>query len=157
MAFEIHVVVDAPAVCDAVNNLAAALRTKSEVPKVDPESALPVQTETPTKQTANIQPTPVVQPPVQHPAPVPAPVAQPVMQPPVSQPQPSVQPAPVPVEHQYTVDEISRAGAALLEQPGKMGQLVALLGKYGVPSVVGLNPNQYAAFAADLKALGADL
>ena len=134
MAFEIHIVVDAPTVCDAVNNLAAALRTKFEIPNVDKAElkgtapvATPIQTDAPTNQTADIQPS--VQP----------------------------APAPAPAEHQYTVDEISRAGAALLDQPGKMGQLVTLLGKYGVPSIVNLNPYQYAAFAADLRTLGAKI
>ena len=38
-----------------------------------------------------------------------------------------------------------------------MPQLLALLNKYGVQSVVQLDPNKYDEFVADLKALGAAL
>lgn len=58
----------------------------------------------------------------------------------------------------YTIDQLSVAGAALCEQ-GKMAQLISLLGKYGVQAVTQLKPtpdvlNQ---FAAEMKALGANL
>ena len=61
-----------------------------------------------------------------------------------------------PVARQYTADEIARAGASLLEK-GLMPQLIALLGKYNVQSITGLRPDQFPAFAEDLKAMGADL
>lgn len=58
----------------------------------------------------------------------------------------------------YTIDQLSVAGAALCEQ-GKMAQLISLLGKYGVQAVTQLKPtpdvlNQ---FAAEMKSLGANL
>lgn len=58
----------------------------------------------------------------------------------------------------YTIEQLSVAGAALCEQ-GKMPQLIALLGKYGVQAVTQLNPapETLNAFAAELKALGANL
>lgn len=58
----------------------------------------------------------------------------------------------------YTIEQISVAGAALCEQ-GKVPQLIALLNKYGVQAVTQLNPapENLNAFAAELKALGANL
>lgn len=58
----------------------------------------------------------------------------------------------------YTIEQLSVAGAALCEQ-GKMAQLIALLGKYGVQAVTQLKPapDVLNAFAAELKALGANL
>lgn len=56
----------------------------------------------------------------------------------------------------YTVDDLSRAGAALIDQ-GKMPQLIELLKKYGVQAVTQLDASQYPAFVEDMKALGASL
>ncbi len=58
----------------------------------------------------------------------------------------------------YTIEQLSVAGAALCEQ-GKMAQLIALLGKYGVQAVTQLKPTSDVLnpFAAELKALGANL
>lgn len=58
----------------------------------------------------------------------------------------------------YTIEQLSVAGAALCEQ-GKMAQLIALLGKYGVQAVTQLKPTPDVlnAFAGELKALGANL
>ena len=58
----------------------------------------------------------------------------------------------------YTIDQLSVAGAALCEQ-GKMAQLIALLGKYGVQAVTQLKPTPDVLnpFASELKALGANL
>ena len=48
------------------------------------------------------------------------------------------------------------AGAALIDA-GKMPQLLALLGKFGVQAVTQLPKEAYSAFGAELKALGAQL
>lgn len=56
----------------------------------------------------------------------------------------------------YTVDDLSRAGATLIDQ-GKMPQLIDLLKKYGVQAVTQLDASQYPAFVEDMKALGAAL
>lgn len=56
----------------------------------------------------------------------------------------------------YTVEALSRAGAALIDA-GKMPQLLALLGKFGVQAVTQLPKEAYSAFGAELKALGAQL
>ena len=59
-------------------------------------------------------------------------------------------------EDTYTLDALSRAGAALVDA-GMMPQLLDLLTKYGVRAVVQLPKEQYGAFADELKALGAQL
>lgn len=69
-----------------------------------------------------------------------APIQQPPMNPPTA-------PA-------LDLDTISRAGAALVDQ-GKMQEILAILQKYGVLAVNQLRPDQYPAFAEDLRALGA--
>jgi len=56
----------------------------------------------------------------------------------------------------YNLDQIARAGASLVDA-GKMEQLLALLGKYGVAAVTQLQPEQFGAFATELRALGAQI
>ena len=56
----------------------------------------------------------------------------------------------------YTIDMLSRAGTILLDK-GKMGELLSLLQKYSAASLMELKPEQYSAFAQDMKAIGADL
>ena len=56
----------------------------------------------------------------------------------------------------YTLEVLSRAGAALIDE-GKMPPLLKLLDKYGVQAVTQLPREAYSAFAAELKALGAQL
>ena len=56
----------------------------------------------------------------------------------------------------YTLDQLARAGAALA-QSGKMEDALALLARYGVQTVNQLKPEQYGAFATELRALGAQV
>ena len=56
----------------------------------------------------------------------------------------------------YTVDDLSRAGATLIDQ-GKMPQLLDLLKKYGVQAVTQLDKSVYPACVEEMKALGAKL
>ena len=79
--------------------------------------------------------------PVEHatPAPAPAPAAVPVAPP-----------------KAYSLDDIMRAAAQLMDA-GRMTDLQALLPKYNVVSVNMLTPEKLGAFAADLRALGAKL
>ena len=56
----------------------------------------------------------------------------------------------------YTPDQLAKAGAALA-QAGKMVDALALLARYGVQSVNQLKPEQYGAFATELRALGAQV
>ena len=99
------------------------------------------------------------QPPVAAPAPVvtapsatPAPTSPTAFNPapaPVAAPAPTAAPT-------YTLDALARAGAALA-QAGKMQEALALLAKYGVQTVNQLKPEQYGAFATELRALGAQI
>lgn len=93
-------------------------------------------------------PTPVAPAPV--PAPAPAAPAQTVAP---TNPAPAV---PVTTAPTYTLDQIAKAGASLVDA-GKMEQLLALLAKYGVQAVTQLQPDQYGVFATELRTLGAQL
>lgn len=55
---------------------------------------------------------------------------------------------------QYTLEMIATAGSALIDA-GKLDQLMALLGKFGVDSLTNLAPEYYGAVAQELRALGA--
>lgn len=73
---------------------------------------------------------------------------------PVAPPTPPVVPTtPAPG---FTVEQISNAGAALV-QAGKMADLMALLGQYGVQAVTELKPEQYGPFATALRGMGANI
>lgn len=122
----------------------AAANAVSTAPAAVPQNpAAPV--------SAAVTPT-AVQPPVATPAAAPVPVAPaPVV------PAPSAAPAAVPTAAPtYTLDALARAGAALA-QAGKMNEAMAVLAKYGVQTVNQLKPEQYGAFATELRALGAQI
>lgn len=91
-----------------------------------------------------------------HPA-APAPAPNPV-QSPAAQPAAPVAPPAVPVATSptYSLDQISRAGASLVDA-GKIEQLLQLLNRYSVQAITQLQPEQYGAFATDLRALGAQI
>lgn len=56
----------------------------------------------------------------------------------------------------YTLEQLSRAGAALIAaDPGKREQLIALLHQFGVEATTQLPPEQYGAFATALRGMGA--
>lgn len=108
-------------------------------------------------------PAPAAQPVTQQVAPAPAPVSSTAPQAaapaPVAPTQATQQavPAPVaPTAQGITLDAIVQAGARLVEA-GLMNQVIALLGKYGVQAVNQIQPPQYEAFAAELRALGAQI
>lgn len=54
------------------------------------------------------------------------------------------------------MEQLSRAGASLIDK-GKMGEVIALLQRLGVQTITKLLPDQYAACADGLRALGADI
>ena len=162
---EIKITLTVPGLPEAINNLADAIRGNSTA--AAPVASAPV-VQQPTAQATQpeaapvVNPTPAVATPATNGVPTantqtvnpanvpPATVAQ---SSPVSQSSPS-EAAVV----NYTIEQLSVAGAALCEQ-GKMPQLIALLGKYGVQAVTQLNPapETLNAFAAEMKALGANL
>lgn len=140
---KINVEVTATEIVTAINNLADVIG-KIGTPVITPivTKAEPVQ--------AAPQPAPVA--PVPEPQPVPTATPMPT---PTPAPQP-VQAAPEPQQKEITIDMLAAAGAPLVDQ-GKMQQLMALLNKYGVQAITQLTPDKYDAFAADLRAIGAQI
>lgn len=153
---KINVEVTATDIVTAINNLAKAIE-KFGSPVVTP---VVTKAEVHNEPVAPVQTTPV---PVQTTAPVtsPMPEPQPVptaapMPTPTPAPQPVQQAASVPQQKAITIDMLAAAGAPLVDQ-GKMQQLMALLNKYGVQAITQLTPDKYDAFAADLRAIGAQI
>ena len=151
------------AVLKAIDKLTTALEKSAvniSVPQDTPAPVAPVATPatpapvppvtTPPATVVPTQPTPA---PVATPAtPAPAPAA-PAQTAAPTNPAPVV---PVTTAPTYTLDQIAKAGASLVDA-GKMEQLLALLAKYGVQAVTQLQPDQYGVFATELRTLGAQL
>ncbi|WP_322168752.1 hypothetical protein [Acutalibacter caecimuris] len=131
--------VEAPALVAAVEKLAAAMTVDPNILTPDaPRPQMPAPAAVPPQMPAPAAP---VTPPAPAPAPAPQ-TAAPVM--------------PVAGAPTYTLDQISKAGAALVDA-GKMEPLLALLTKYGVQAITQLQPAQYGVFATELRALGAQI
>ncbi len=136
---EIKVTVDFPGLPEALTALADALGKRAETDEVKEVEAAAAANPTAPAQAA---PTTVTA------APTPAQPTAPTTAAPTA--------SAVRAEDTYTLDALSRAGAALVDA-GMMPQLLDLLTKYGVRAVVQLPKEQYSAFADELKALGAQL
>ena len=133
--------ITAPELSEALNNLANAIKPTSAIGVTNALAELAeAKAETPAVQTTPIPVAPVA--PVQ-PTPIPVAPAAPTTAVPTAAPQ-------------YTLEMIAKAGTALIDA-GKMGELTALLAKYGVEALTSLNPAQYGVFAADLRAMGASI
>lgn len=160
--FEVKVTIEVPGLPEALNALAAAIAGRSEaVCKQfggDNYSTGSVGTlntgaitsnfasgEKTTAEAASTQPASIIG--TVAPTPTTAPSSPAV---PVAAPAPVV-PTSAP---QYTLEMIATAGSALIDA-GKMGQLIQLLGKFGVASLTELAPESYGAVANELRALGA--
>lgn len=154
------------AVLKAIDKLTTALEKSAvniSVPQDTPAPVAPVSAPvtpapvppvtTPPATVVPTQPTPApVATPTPTPAPAPAPAA-PAQTVAPTNPAPAV---PVTTAPTYTLDQIAKAGASLVDA-GKMEQLLALLAKYGVQAVTQLQPDQYGVFATELRTLGAQL
>ena len=164
MEMTINVNISAPELCRTLGRLIDALRgtqteaqtaTPAPVPQQPaPGASAPIPVAPPA--TAPERPVPVaaavpIQPAAAVPQTAPVPTA------PTAVPQTAPAPAmPVAQAPAYTLDQISKAGAALVDA-GKMDPLLALLTKYGVQAITQLPPAQYGTFATELRALGAQL
>lgn len=138
------------AVLKAIDKLTTALEKNAVNISVSQDTPAPVPPVTmPPATVVPTQPTPA---PVATPTPAPAPVA-PAQTVAPTNPAPAV---PVTTAPTYTLDQIAKAGASLVDA-GKMEQLLALLAKYGVQAVTQLQPDQYGVFATELRTLGAQL
>lgn len=150
---EFKLTIEASDIADAIRTLAVAIQSRGIA--TEPEKAIAKKN---TAKTTPATTAPVA--PVTAEAPVnPIPMTAPVIPQnvPVA-PAPTVPTTPVttsyPSNPPITLDVLSNAGAGLLEK-GMMPQLMALLGKYGVQAITQLKPDQYPAFASELRAMGA--
>lgn len=155
--YEFKITVEIPGLAEAISNLAAAFSTgqvhtvcnqhgtsNHHIENVGTVNMdIPVVKENPTTEAAPVQDAQTSDTVAPTPAPDPAPTT-------------VATTAPAAPAKNYTVDDLSRAGATLIDQ-GKMPQLIDLLKKYGVQAVTQLDASQYPAFVEDMKALGAAL
>lgn len=144
--------IEAPALVDALNNLAAALSG-------GPVAAAPAGEQKPTQFTpkqdtpAQAAPAPVVNPTpatAVSSATVPTPVATPDAMANVAAPSPAADAKPV------TFDDIVAAGSQLLDA-GRMGDLLNLLKGFGVQAITQLKPEQFPEVVVALRGLGAKI
>ena len=164
---EMKITVEAPDLAASILKLAEAIASGPDPALLIPDEPLPVSAYPAAPAAAPVSPAPVnptpgpaptTTAPVAAPSPSPTPVtnaptAGPTSAAPGNTPAPAV---PVTGAPAYTLDQISRAGASLVDA-GKMQQLLELLGRYGVQAVTQLKPEQYGAFATELRALGAQI
>ena len=173
---EMKITVEAPDLAASILKLAEAIASGPDPSILTPDEPLPVASYptapapapapapaapapapaapvSPAPVTPTQTPTPAPAAPVAAPSPAPAPTAGQTSAAPGNTPAPTVPVAGAPT---YTLDQISRAGASLVDA-GKMQQLLELLGRYGVQAVTQLQPEQYGAFATELRALGAQI
>lgn len=151
---EMKITVTMPDLAAAICKLAAAI-TPPDINTLTPDELRGAPAAAPVPPVAAPAPAAPVNP---TPAPTAAPVAPTA---PVLTEQPTAPvaqaPAAVPVTAPtYTLDQIARAGASLVDA-GKMEQLLALLARYGVAAVTQLQPDQFGVFATELRALGAQI
>ena len=132
--FAIDININAPALVDAIERLCAALGNPAAKPvgtaaKTEPVQAAPVQ-------TAPVTPAPVQ----------------------AAAPQAPVQAAPTaaPTVKTYTMDEIAKAAGDFMT-PETIPQLQALLASFGVAGLPELPADKLAAFAAELRKMGAKI
>ena len=157
--FEVKVTVEIPGLPEAINALANAM-SKTTAPAQAAPAAAPVafMNTAPAQQITVPESGVIAAPMPAVPAAAPAPVAPPAPAVPTQAAPAPAQVAPsatAPSEAKpLTLDDLGRAGATLIDA-GKMPQLIALLGKYGVQAVTQLQPAQFAPFADELRALGA--
>lgn len=129
----IDININAPALVGAIERLCAALGNPAAKPvgtaaKTEPVQAAPVQTAPVTP--ASVQPT--------------APQA------------PTAAPAAAPTVKTYTMDEIAKAAGDFMA-PETIPQLQALLASFGVAGLPELPADKLAAFAAELRKMGAKI
>lgn len=162
---EIKVTISAPEVTEALNNLARAISLATENPVGVASDVLPISAtsvvaeEAPSNAVASepvslLTPpyvaTPEANPTTPASAPQIAPIAQ--SEPSVSTPA-SIVPTAAP---QYTLEMLAKAGTALIDA-GRMNDVMALLGKFGVEALTSLDPSMYGAMATELRNLGAQI
>ena len=172
--FEIKVTISCPDLVAAAEMLVKALRPAAAESEAPAEPKKTSKRGGKAKQEVELVPNAMEEPAPQQPVvlPMPQAMAQPQVMPqqPVAQPQPLVQPQPMMPTQQpvmqppvtgapgYTAEQISRAGAELVQtDPTKMQALLGMLQQFGVATIQMLKPEQFGAFANGLRSLGARL
>ena len=178
--FEIKVTISCPDLVAAAEMLVKALHPAAAESEAPAEPKKTTKRGSKAKQEVELVPNAMEEPAPQQPVvlPMPQAIAQPQVMPqqPVAQPQPLVQPQPMMQPPQtmpqqqpvmqppvtgapgYTAEQISRAGAELVQtDPTKMQALLAMLQQFGVATIQMLKPEQFGAFANGLRSLGARL
>lgn len=178
--FEIKVTISCPDLVAAAEMLVKVLRPAAAESEAPAEPKKTSKRGGKAKQEVELVPNAMEEPAPQQPVvlPMPQAMAQPQVMPqqPVVQPQPPVQtqpmmqpPQPMPTQQPvmqppvtgapgYTAEQISRAGAELVQtDPTKMQALLAMLQQFGVATIQMLKPEQFGAFANGLRSLGARL
>lgn len=178
--FEIKVTISCPDLVAAAEMLVKALRPAAAEAEAPAEPKKTTKRGSKAKQEVELVPNAMEEPAPQQPVvlPMPQAMAQPQVMPqqPAAQPQPLVQsqpmmqpPQPMPTQQPvmqppvtgapgYTAEQISRAGAELVQtDPTKMQALLAMLQQFGVATIQMLKPEQFGAFANGLRSLGARL
>lgn len=153
--------IEAPGVVEALNNLADALRGR-------PQAHITGGTEQ--QHAVQSVPAQVASAPVANPTPAPAPApvmngvsgaasvttSAPTAAAPIPAPAAVLAPAPNVISKPVSFDVIVAAGSQLLEA-GRMNDLTAVLGSFGVQALTQLKPEQYSDVAAALRGLGAQI
>lgn len=178
--FEIKVIISCPDLVAAAEMLVKALHPAAAESEAPAEPKKTSKRGGKAKQEVELVPNAMEEPAPQQPVvlPMPQAMAQPQVMPqqPVAQPQPLVQsqpmmqpPQPMPTQQPvmqppvtgapgYTAEQISRAGAELVQtDPTKMQALLGMLQQFGVATIQMLKPEQFGAFANGLRSLGARL
>lgn len=178
--FEIKVTISCPDLVAAAEMLVKALRPAAAESEAPAEPKKTSKRGGKAKQEVELVPNAMEEPAPQQPVvlPMPQAMAQPQVMPQqsVAQPQPLVQsqpmmqpPQPMPTQQPvmqppvtgapgYTAEQISRAGAELVQtDPTKMQALLGMLQQFGVATIQMLKPEQFGAFANGLRSLGARL
>lgn len=177
--FEIKVTISCPDLVAAAEMLVKALRPAAAEAEALAEPKKTTKRGGKAKQEVELVPNAMEEPAPQQPVVLPMPQAmtqpqvmpqQPVAQPQsLVQPQPVMQPQPMPTQQPvmqppvtgapgYTAEQISRAGAELVQtDPTKMQALLGMLQQFGVATIQMLKPEQFGAFANGLRSLGARL
>lgn len=152
--------IEAPALVDALNNLAAAL-SGGPVAAAPAGEQKPIQF-TPKQDTpAQAAPAPVANPtaaPATNTVNGSAPVttSAPTVAAPTPAPNEAPAPAPAATSKAITFDDIVSAGSQLLDA-GRMGDLLNLLKGFGVQAITQLKPEQFPDVAVALRGLGAKI
>ena len=164
MANEIKVTVEAPELVAAITALTSAI-TGGKVAPQETATQQAVQNAAAAQTSTYSEITPSAQPVANAPAQT-APTTS--VQPSVTEaanyqpsapnaPQAAPQPAQSAPAKAYTLDDLSKAAAALITQQNKMAEVLAVLGQFGVQAVSQLQPAQYDAFANAIRQLGATI